>query len=440
MYAPEWARTRPGRFASPPKDARAYARYLGALIDRYGPRRQLLDRAPRAAGASAARLADLERAAPALAVGHRARRLAARLHGAAEARPPHRQGARPRRQGRARRPHERLLARAGAALRRRRRAAPSTSRPCTCTPASVKNAFTIVRLFRTVMRRHRDARTPVWMTEVSWPAARGKVDPGPGFRSVVTTDEGMAAPPARPLRTGAEGAPLAAPAARLLVLVGHLLRRPRATASTTPASAATATTSSPQSRRCAPSAAWRGASRLGDVSSFCRHNRFVSECPICAKGTVLDPTRTASRPRSTRAAQPQRVSPAPRRSRRGDRAPSPRRPYAAVGPYEGRELRLERVPGGLRLASWRGGQLERVAPLLAAEDLPRLLAQAVEKELLSAADVQAVRGGRARRRSRRAPRRSPPPASDAARAAPASCATSCAWRRSRTVSCASRAG
>ncbi len=42
------------------------------------------------------------------------------------------------------------------------------------------------------MRRHHDRRTPVWMTEVSWPAARGKVDPGPGFRPVVTTDEGMA--------------------------------------------------------------------------------------------------------------------------------------------------------------------------------------------------------------------------------------------------------
>lgn len=67
-----------------------------------------------------------------------------------------------------------------------------------------------------------------------------------------------------------------------------------------------------------------------------------------------------------------------------------RGPYASAGPYEGRELRLERVPGGLRLASWRGGQLERVAPLIPAEDLAGLLAQALEKELLPAAEVRVV--------------------------------------------------
>ena len=127
------------------------------------------------------------------------------------------------------------------------------------------------------------------------------------------------------------------------------------------------------------------------MSSFCRHNRFISECPICAKGTVLDPTRTASRPRSTGAASRGGGRSGPRRSSATGAVAKPARgPYASVGPYEGRELRLERVPGGLRLASWRGGQLERVAPLLPAEDLPRLLTQAVEKELLSATDVQAM--------------------------------------------------
>ncbi len=93
MYAPAWARKRPGRTASPPKDPRAYARYLAALVDRYGPRGRFWAEHPAAARASAARLADLERAAPALAVGPRARLLAAQLHRAAEAVPCHRRGA-----------------------------------------------------------------------------------------------------------------------------------------------------------------------------------------------------------------------------------------------------------------------------------------------------------------------------------------------------------
>jgi hypothetical protein len=71
-------------------------------------------------------------------------------------------------------------------------------------------------------------------------------------------------------------------------------------------------------------------------------------------------------------------------------ARSSRGPFVAAGPYAGAELRLERVPGGLRLASWRGGQIERVAPVLAAADIPALLAEAAAKELLTLdAGVQA---------------------------------------------------
>jgi hypothetical protein len=58
--------------------------------------------------------------------------------------------------------------------------------------------------------------------------------------------------------------------------------------------------------------------------------------------------------------------------------------FASVGPYDGAEIRLERVPGGLRMASWRGGQIERSAPVLDASDAPALLAEAAQKELLSA--------------------------------------------------------
>lgn len=131
------------------------------------------------------------------------------------------------------------------------------------------------------------------------------------------------------------------------------------------------------------------------MSSFCRHNRFISECPICSKGTVLDPTRSSARPRPASSSRSAGKPGARRAGVTTATARQARGPYASAGPYEGRELRLERVPGGLRLASWRGGQLERAAPLLAAEDLPRLLAQAVEKELLGAAEVKAVEEGAA---------------------------------------------
>lgn len=50
-------------------------------------------------------------------------------------------------------------------------------------------------------------------------------------------------------------------------------------------------------------------------------------------------------------------------------------------------MRLERVPGGLRLARWRGGEIDRRAPELSAADLPGLLAEAAAKGI-----VEAIRG------------------------------------------------
>jgi hypothetical protein len=117
------------------------------------------------------------------------------------------------------------------------------------------------------------------------------------------------------------------------------------------------------------------------VPTFCRHNRFFADCPICSKGTVLDPDRaSARRPRAK----------SPSRSGRGSSGPvagaprASRGPFASVGPYDGAEIRLERVPGGLRMAAWRGGQLDRTAPVVDAADVPALLADAASKELLAA--------------------------------------------------------
>jgi hypothetical protein len=58
--------------------------------------------------------------------------------------------------------------------------------PYTREPADV---LRLVRYARREMRRHRDGRLPVWLTELSWPAAQGKVPRPAGFE---TTDRGQA--------------------------------------------------------------------------------------------------------------------------------------------------------------------------------------------------------------------------------------------------------
>ena len=52
------------------------------------------------------------------------------------------------------------------------------------------------------------------------------------------------------------------------------------------------------------------------------------------------------------------------------------------------EVRLEKVPGGIRLAEWGGGALRRAAPVLPAADLGALVAQARERALLPVRDIE----------------------------------------------------
>jgi hypothetical protein len=124
-------------------------------------------------------------------------------------------------------------------------------------------------------------------------------------------------------------------------------------------------------------------------SLFCRHNRFTADCPICSKGTVLDSSKPAPRPR------------APRQSSGGKRsrgAPGVvsrvvTGPYASAGPYEDEagdtyEVRLERVPGGVRLAEWAAGQIRRRAPVLQASGLAELVAMVSERDILPLADAE----------------------------------------------------
>jgi hypothetical protein len=114
------------------------------------------------------------------------------------------------------------------------------------------------------------------------------------------------------------------------------------------------------------------------VSRFCRHNRLTAQCPICSKGTLLEST--------TRPAAAPRRSPRTGGAKRATAAAASRLsrgPFVSAGPYEGGyEIRLERVPGGLRLAGWQAGQIARRAPILAARDLGALLREAAAKELL----------------------------------------------------------
>jgi hypothetical protein len=130
------------------------------------------------------------------------------------------------------------------------------------------------------------------------------------------------------------------------------------------------------------------------VPQLCRHNRFTAECPICSKGTVLDSSQAPARPSGSRSRTASKKA-APSRAFRG--------PHASAGPYSDEEgsyeVRLERVPGGLRLASWTAGSIRRAAPVLAAEDLPGLLQSAAEngvledgKDLLGVAEAPLAQG------------------------------------------------
>jgi hypothetical protein len=118
------------------------------------------------------------------------------------------------------------------------------------------------------------------------------------------------------------------------------------------------------------------------MSLFCRHNRFLADCPICSKGTPMEMGgATTGRRSATRASRPKPAA-----------APAVRGPYGSAGPYPGDdgsyEVRLERVPGGLRLAEWAAGSLRRSAPVLAEDDLPGLVRDAVEQGVLSEEEGQ----------------------------------------------------
>jgi hypothetical protein len=111
------------------------------------------------------------------------------------------------------------------------------------------------------------------------------------------------------------------------------------------------------------------------TSLFCRHNRFTAECPICSKNSVL--SREA--PERARPAKPSERSGRKSATRRSP-ATMTRYPHVSVAPIEHEariyEVRLEQVPGGLRLGQWRSGELERKAPVVPVSSLRELIDEA----------------------------------------------------------------
>jgi hypothetical protein len=128
------------------------------------------------------------------------------------------------------------------------------------------------------------------------------------------------------------------------------------------------------------------------TSLFCRHNRFTADCPICSKGTVLDPEQSSARPRTPRQSARSKGG---RTRATGSMAARFTGPYASAGPYEDEQgdrydVRLEKVPGGVRLAEWALGQIRRRAPVLSAPDLRSLIDDVRERSLLPERDAEAL--------------------------------------------------
>jgi polysaccharide biosynthesis protein PslG len=48
------------------------------------------------------------------------------------------------------------------------------------------------QLFRAVLGKHGDGGKPLWITELAWPASKGRVNPPKGLAALPTTDRGMA--------------------------------------------------------------------------------------------------------------------------------------------------------------------------------------------------------------------------------------------------------
>jgi len=196
IYAPEWARGAPKGFASPPARSADYARYVGALVDRYGRHGRFWKERP-----------DLPRRPvrswqiwnePHLSyqwdVGEPdnenllwAKRYVALLRASHRAIKRRDRGAKVVLAGLTGESWKELpkIYRAGG----RRYFDIAALHPYTRVP---KGAVEIAKRARRSMRAAGDRRKPIWLTEASWPAARGRIRLTADEQRLVTDDAGMA--------------------------------------------------------------------------------------------------------------------------------------------------------------------------------------------------------------------------------------------------------
>jgi len=186
---PSWAASRPGDETSPPREPRLYADFLRTLVARYGPRGSLWAEHPELTARPIRAWQiwnepNLTRywtppRGQGFARGYvKLLRAADRALGAADP------GARTILAGL---PNESWLALRAIYRAGGRRAFDAVAlHPYTGKP---RNVVRLVKLARREMRRSGDARKPVWITELSWPAAKGKTRNTAGFE---TTDRGQA--------------------------------------------------------------------------------------------------------------------------------------------------------------------------------------------------------------------------------------------------------
>ena len=190
LYAPVWARERPGNFGSPPRDPADYTRFLDVLIKRYGPAGSFWAEHPELTARpirnwqiwNEPHLPFQWDETPGDDWAHDYGVLLKAAYPVVKAADP---GAKVVLAGLANRSYVYL-----SHLYRRGRIRGSFDvaalHPYTAKPDGVVE---LTRRFRGVMRRNRDPRRPVWITELGLPASRGRLD---SENTLQTTDRGMA--------------------------------------------------------------------------------------------------------------------------------------------------------------------------------------------------------------------------------------------------------
>lgn len=186
--APPWAEKDPARDFSPPRDPAAYGRFLQVLVGRYGPQGTLWAENPSAPRLPLRRFqAWNEPSLPRyFAVSSFARPYVQLLGAAYRAVKQADPGATVVAAGLPNYSWRDLQKLYRAGLRARGHFDAIAVHPFT---GEAAGSVEILRRVRAVMDRHGDRRSPIWVTEVSWPSGRGKAEANQRW---VTTEAGQA--------------------------------------------------------------------------------------------------------------------------------------------------------------------------------------------------------------------------------------------------------